>query len=259
MSATHGHSQACCNTPAVNSSGYIAKGSYSHIGGMKTYITGTEEPTKGIVSIYDIFGFFDQTIQGADILALNGYQKYKVFMPDWFNGNAVPIEWYPPDTKQKQKDLSEWFRRNAPHDVAAALPKYVSALQEANPTIKSWALIGYCWGGNVVELTTSARNNPFSISAAPHPAMIDPTGADKISVPYIMIASGEEPAEAVKEVQDRLKAPHQVEIFPDQVHGFMAARADLSDPKVKAEYARGYKLVLDFFEKNWPQDVTHSG
>lgn len=100
---------------------------------------------------------------------------------------------------------------------------------------------------------TSSPNNPFSIAAAPHPAMIGPADADKISVPYILIASGEEPAEAVSEFDGRLKVPHHVETFSDQVHGFMAARADLSDPKVKAEYARGYRLVLDFFGKNWPE------
>jgi hypothetical protein len=43
--------------------------------------------------IYDIFGYFDQTIQGADILATSSDQKYKVFIPDWFKGEPCPIEW----------------------------------------------------------------------------------------------------------------------------------------------------------------------
>jgi len=35
--------------------------------------------------IYDIFGYFDQTIQGADILATSDdTHKYKVFIPDWY-------------------------------------------------------------------------------------------------------------------------------------------------------------------------------
>lgn len=46
-------------------------------------MTGPDSAEKGILSIYDIFGYFDQTIQGADILATSGTQKYKVFMPDW--------------------------------------------------------------------------------------------------------------------------------------------------------------------------------
>jgi hypothetical protein len=31
----------------------------------------------------------------------------------------------------------------------------------------------------------------------------------------------------------------------------MAARADLDDPRVKEEYIRGYKTVLQFFGKHW--------
>lgn len=43
--------------------------------------------------IYDIFGYFDQTVQGADILAYSDeHHKYKVFMPDWFKGKPCPIE-----------------------------------------------------------------------------------------------------------------------------------------------------------------------
>ena len=44
---------------------------------------------------------------------------------------------------------------------------------------------------------------------------------------------------------------HEVhfDIFQDQVHGWMAARADLNDEKVKKEYERGYDTVSKFFEK----------
>lgn len=34
--AQHGHSEACCNVPAVISKGYDAKGSYEELGGFKT-------------------------------------------------------------------------------------------------------------------------------------------------------------------------------------------------------------------------------
>jgi len=81
--------------------------------------------------------------------------------------------------------------------------------------------------------------------------MIDPTGAEKITIPYIMLASGEDPETDVKAFEKKLKVPHHVEIFKDQVHGWMAARGDLSDPHVREEYARGYKTVLQFLGKQW--------
>lgn len=36
MPATNGHSKACCNIPPAVSQGYVAKGSYEQLGGIKT-------------------------------------------------------------------------------------------------------------------------------------------------------------------------------------------------------------------------------
>ncbi|KAK3365250.1 hypothetical protein B0T24DRAFT_429785 [Lasiosphaeria ovina] len=253
MPATHGHSEACCNIPPVVSSGYSAKGSYEELGGFKTYVTGPGDATKGIIYIYDIFGYFDQTLQGADILATSDHHnQHKVFIPDWFKGEPCPIEWYPPNTPEKQKNLGNFFAKNSPPSVASKLPDYVKALSAENPSIKSWAVLGTCWGGKVVSLVTSDDSNPFSIGAEAHPAMVDPKEAETIKVPLIMLASGEEPEDKVKEFEAALKVPKHVEIFKDQIHGWMAARADLSDKRVNDEYTRGYKTVLEFFAKNWP-------
>lgn len=58
-----------------------------------TDVTGPKDATKAIIVIFDIFGYFDQTLQGADILAHSDEsQKFRVFMPDWFKGKPCPIE-----------------------------------------------------------------------------------------------------------------------------------------------------------------------
>ncbi|KAJ2967648.1 hypothetical protein NQ176_g9558 [Zarea fungicola] len=246
MPATSGHSRACCNIPPVVAEGYIAKGSYEQLGGSKTYVTGPADATVGIVSIFDIFGFVDQTVQGADILSA----QYKVFIPDWFDGNPCPTEWYPPDTPEKQQNLGAWFGANDPNAVAARLPAFIDSLKAAYPSITKWGLIGYCWGGKVTELVTSLPSNPFAVAVGLHPAMINPEGAKSISVPYLLLASGEDPASDVAAFKEGLSVPHHVETFSDQVHGWMAARADLSDTRVREEYSRGYQTVLDFFGKH---------
>lgn len=81
--------------------------------------------------------------------------------------------------------------------------------------------------------------------------MVDPEEAKGIKIPLIMLASKEEPDDKVKQFEDNLKVAKHVETFKDQIHGWMAARADLSDGRVKEEYSRGYKTVLEFFAKNW--------
>lgn len=56
-------------------------------------VTGPKDATKAILSIYDIFGYYPQTLQGADILSTSdSKQKYQVFMPDWFQGAPCPLE-----------------------------------------------------------------------------------------------------------------------------------------------------------------------
>lgn len=73
----------------------------------------------------------------------------------------------------------------------------------------------------------------------------------RVKIPLIMLASKDEDAEEVKKFEAALTGPKHVETFPDQIHGWMAARSDLTDKRVQEEYTRGYKTVLNFFAKNF--------
>jgi dienelactone hydrolase len=83
--------------------------------------------------------------------------------------------------------------------------------------------------------------------AEAHPAMIDPADATGIKIPLCMLASKDEDAGAVEKFRQNLTGPKHIEIFKDQVHGWMTARSNLDDPHVKSEYERGYKTVLEFY------------
>jgi dienelactone hydrolase len=80
--------------------------------------------------------------------------------------------------------------------------------------------------------------------------MVDPSDAEKIKIPLAMLASKDENPEDVKKFEANLKGPKHVEIFGDQIHGWMAARGNLDDANVKKEYERGYKTLLEFFAKH---------
>lgn len=103
----------------------------------------------------------------------------------------------------------------------------------------------------MVSLATAADDNPFSVGAEAHPAMVDLNDAKGIKVPLALLASKNEDVEAVKGFESALAGPKHVETFGDQIHGWMAARADLTDARVKEEYTRGYKTILEFWGKNW--------
>ncbi|KAI0551449.1 hypothetical protein F4679DRAFT_539333 [Xylaria curta] len=250
MPAQHGHSEACCNVPPIVSKGYDAKGRYEELGGYKTYVTGPSDTTKGIVAIYDIFGYYPQTLQGADIMATSGETKYSVFIPDWFKGDPASLEWFPPDNEEKQKKLGAFFQKHPPPGVASETPGYVKALSEKYPEIKEWAILGFCWGGKVVSLATASLENPFKAGVEVHPAMVDPEDAKKIKVPLALLASKDENPEDVKKFDANLTGPKYVETFPDQIHGWMAARSQLEDERVKSEYKRGYETVVKFLQKH---------
>ncbi|KAK2626477.1 hypothetical protein QTJ16_003652 [Diplocarpon rosae] len=249
--AQHGHSAACCSIPPIVSKGYEGKGRYETIGGMKTYVTGPSNASKALLFIYDIFGYFPQSIQGADILATaDKDHSYQVFMPDFLEGKPADISWYPPDTDAKGKALGEFFRTTgAPPAAAKKVPGFVKEAQKKYEGLQTWGVVGFCWGGKIVSMT-SGKDTLFKAAAECHPAMVDPSEATSITIPLCMLASGDEPAEDVEKFKQNLAGEKYVEIFGDQIHGWMAARSDLENEKVMKEYERGYKTLLDFFRKH---------
>lgn len=130
------------------------------------------------------------------------------------------------------------------------MPGLLKEIEKAHPNIKTWGVVGFCWGGKIVSITTSTTDTPFTAAAECHPAMVDPADAEKIKIPLCLLASGDESPDDVKKFEANLKGPKHVETFGDQIHGWMAARSNLEDPRVKQEYERGYKTLLGFFAKN---------
>ena len=80
--------------------------------------------------------------------------------------------------------------------------------------------------------------------------MLEPSEASGISIPFCLLASKDEVAEDVVKFAEMLKGEKIVETFEDQVHGFMAARANLEDQRVADAYRLGYKTLLEFFAKH---------
>jgi len=246
----HGHSAACCNIPPVVSSGYKEKGKYETIGGTKTYVTGPATAKLGIIYVFDIFGYFPQSLQGADILSTSDeHKKYLVFMPDVLDGQPADLANYPPVTDEQKKALGHFFSTTAnPTTVAARIAPFVQQAKQVYPEISKWAIVGFCWGGKIVSLV-SGEGTLFSAAAECHPAMVDPSEAEGIKIPLVMLASKDEVKADVEKFEKNLKGEKHVEIFGDQIHGWMAARSNLDDPRVKEEYTRGYKTVVEFFGK----------
>jgi len=168
-------------------------------------------------------------------------------MPDFFDGKPVPLDYFPPDNKEKEEFLGNFFQTQAaPPKTLERVPNVVRETQEKHKGVQAWGVVGYCWGGKIANLL-AGENSQFYAAAACHPAMVDANDAKKITIPFAMLPSKDESKEDVDNWEKNCKTDHTVEWFNDQVHGFMAARGDLKQEGVKKEYQRGYKILLDFF------------
>jgi dienelactone hydrolase len=96
----------------------------------------------------------------------------------------------------------------------------------------------------------SGPDSPFKASVQAHPGMIDAMDAARISIPVCMLASKDEDKGKVRAWEASLKVPSHVEVFEDQIHGWMSARGDLRDERTRTEYERGYGTFLGFLRKH---------
>lgn len=97
---------------------------------------------------------------------------------------------------------------------------------------------------------SSMQGSRFKAAASCHPAMVDANDAAGVTIPFAMLPSKDEPKEDVEKWQQAIKTKNIVQWWPNQVHGFMAARGDLKDPAVESDYKKAYELLLNFFHEN---------
>jgi dienelactone hydrolase len=253
--ATHNTNVGCCTIPPVQSE-YTPKGSFKSVGSFnKVYVTGPDTSTNAIVCVYDIFGYFPQTQQGADIVAST--LKTTVYMPDFFEPDGpFPHDPFPPTTPEGQQALQDFF------GTTANPPKNVEKLIVFGNHLKSngannVGLYGFCWGGKVSVLA-GGDNTPFSAVSIIHPAMLSADDSTKLTIPLAIYPSKDEPIDEFKKIVGILDKKGFAEkcdnkYYSNMHHGWAAARADLANEENKKEFEDVYTKLVNFF-KNTLQD-----
>jgi len=241
-------SEACCTRPPISAT-YTEQGQYVEIAGFKTYKTGPSASKNAIILIYDVFGLNPQILQGADLLAYGKDGKqFQVFIPDILPEKANP-SWFEPDaTPEDKAAMGKMFAPGGSGNadvLKASVHKVVEEIK-AQGTIEKFAVVGYCWGAKIVSLS-AVEGSVFTVAGEVHPSAMEPIDGEAITVPIIVLASGEEDAEVIKQFGEKLKVPKFIDFYPDSPHGWMTTRADLSDEKSRADFEKGYEAVLSFF------------
>ncbi|KAI5816566.1 dienelactone hydrolase [Pyronema omphalodes] len=247
-------SKACCTIPpVVSEDDFQRAGTFSALDGMRTYVTGNTSSKTGVLVIYDIFGLdFPQTQQGVDIIASS--TPALVVVPDLFHGKPMEIKNFPPDTPEKQAALGAFFGGPAnPANNVETVRGLVPKLKAAYPSVERWALVGYCWGGKIVTLLSAG--DEFVAGAQIHPAMLDPTDAEKLKIPNFCLATKDEDAAATEkfkenvEKNEAIKDKSKILRWDGTFHGFMAARANLKDKENLEYYQKGYKTLVHWLKE----------
>jgi dienelactone hydrolase len=94
------------------------------------------------------------------------------------------------------------------------MPKVIEEWKKSKG-VDTWGVVGFCWGGKIVNLS-SFEGSLFKVAAAAHPAMVAGDDAKGVVIPYAMLPSMDEDKGEVEKWQQNIKTPNVVEWFPDQ-------------------------------------------
>lgn len=250
-------SEACCQISPVNSA-YQPKGEKIKLGKYdEVYAVGDKSSSTVVINIFDIFGFYPQTQQGADIIA----EKLgaRVLMPDFFFGKPYPLDQFPAKTEEQKKFYQNFFATTASFgNVMPGLLDLAKELREQGAT--KVFVYGFCWGGKVATLSgcktteVDGKTIPiFDAVAAIHPAMMSAEDGKHLLVPIAIFPSGDESVDEYKKLIDELKTKpwadkNAYRVYSNMHHGWAAARADLDNEDNNREYMDVYGRLVTFFQ-----------
>ena len=225
-------------------------GETQEIAGMKAYVTGPADSKNAVLCIYDIFGMWATTQQGADLLA--EAMKTKVVMPDFLRGQPWPVEAFPPRSDEEGKKFGEWLETIGNiQDRLKDIQNVVSALKEQG--VQKLGLYGFCGGGKISSLA-GKEGSLFVGVAQVHPAFVDPNDGKDLAVPVAFFPSKDEEKKDVdgywnnfKEAHPELVEKSMFKHYTEMFHGFAAARADLKDETNYFAFQDVYTRLAEFF------------
>lgn len=199
-------------------------------GGLPVYEVG--EGDKAIIAVYDIFGFTEnkRTRLVCDQMAKAGY---RVILPDFFRGTDVLKEFgtFPPEGGIPA--VVDWVTKTAPLDKTVNEVFDVVVKHLESKGVKSIGMVGFCWGGKVVVL--SSTRSKIKAAVGIHPSFLEPKDMDAVDCPQMFLPAGNDPP--IDPIWDAIQSKPfskscEKKVFTDMAHGW-SLRADMTDPKAK--------------------------
>ncbi|PBK65878.1 alpha/beta-hydrolase [Armillaria solidipes] len=225
-------------------------GKIEQIGGVECYVaTPSKEYSNNKVILFlpDAFGI---TLPNAQLLA-DDFAKngFKIVMPDYFNGDAVPIDALEPG---RTFDFAGWLPNHSSAHTRPSLDRVIAALKESGVT--EFGATGYCFGGRYVF--DLAFEDVLKVAVVSHPSLLKfPDDFEKyatvVKAPLLVNSCTidqmfpKEIHEKTDELFVNFSPGYRREYWDGCTHGF-AIRGDLSDPKVKAGKEGAFKAAAQW-------------
>lgn len=212
------------------------------------YVTGRAETTVALVCVYDIFGFHNNTFQGADHLAREC--GYTIVMPDFFRGRGWKTDNIPP--KEGRDAMQAYIQSIGSWEILR--PDFLQVVEHLKSEGKtSIGAYGFCFGGKKLAQAAAAGEDLFKSVALVHPTSLDPGDGNIFSVPVALIPSAGEDQAVMNAIWETLQQkPFAQQCvrkdFLDAHHGFASARSNWNDPELAAKANAAHEVMANFFK-----------
>ncbi|KAI5650615.1 hypothetical protein M9H77_36620 [Catharanthus roseus] len=231
--------QCCENPPSLSSSSHGGGGHVEEFGGLKCYISGSDDSKLAVMLVSDVFGYEAPNLRKiADKVASAGFL---VVVPDFLHGDP-----YVPGTP-----IEAWLKGHGPDQGFEHAKPVIEALKGKG--ISKVGAAGYCWGAKVVvELAKYAY---IQAAVLLHPSFVTLEDIQAVKVPISILGAEIDhkwPPELLKKFEEALNANPEVDgfvkIFPGRSHGWSVRYKEDDEEEVKAAN-EALEDMLDWFVK----------
>ncbi|OGM47707.1 endo-1 [Aspergillus bombycis] len=226
-------------------------GEETKLADLNCYRTGSNSKA-AILLVHDLFGWtFSNTRLLADHLAEE--VGATVYVPDFFGGEALPVDALLDQSRWNELDLTGFLNRNTRDVREPQIFNCARALRVTNQ-YASLGAIGFCFGGwAVFRLGAKAVGLVDCVSTA-HPTFLEERDIREIGVPVQIMAPEHDPQFNAElkaysnEVIPTLGVPYDYQYFPTLTHGF-ATRGDPRDKSERAGMERAKNAAVLWFRQ----------
>ena len=127
----------------------------------------------------------------------------------------------------------DWVTKTAPLDKTVKEVFDVVVKHLESKGVKSIGMVGFCWGGKVVVL--SSTRGKIKAAVGIHPSFLEPKDMDAVDCPQMFLPAGNDPP--IDPIWNAIQSKPfskscEKKVFTDMAHGW-SLRADMTDPKAK--------------------------